>query len=173
MKLKIFSLAIDEEGGLDDQDMQAELEGCEILQVWERFLELERVWLIMVGYRYANVRKPQNREERKQENRRNRERLVDKLDPLEKEVFEALREWRKGFAIQRQTGPHFILTNAQLVELIKRKPQTLPDLAEVKGIGQGKINDFGSVLLEAIKQAWSLGEQSLTSQDEGTGTNKT
>ena len=42
MKLKTFSLLVNEDGVLDDREMQAELEDCEVLKVWEQFLEVER-----------------------------------------------------------------------------------------------------------------------------------
>ena len=127
MKLKTFSLMIDEDGSLDDREMQAELEGCEVLKVWEQFLEVERVWLIMVGYRVSASRKERRRGEKVNAGRRARQRLVEGLDPLEARVFEALRAWRAALATAKQTGPHFIFTNAQLVEVVKRNPQNLTE----------------------------------------------
>ena len=37
MKLKTFSLVIDEYGQIDDAEMIVALETCEVLQVWERY----------------------------------------------------------------------------------------------------------------------------------------
>ena len=51
MKIKTFSLKLDDYGELDDTEMQQQLEGCEVLKVWEHYLPEEGVWLIMVGYR--------------------------------------------------------------------------------------------------------------------------
>jgi len=158
MKLKTFSLIVDEYGALDDSEMSDALEGCEVLKVWERFLEEERVWLVMVGYRLNVTRSSQGEAKREQkvvERQRARERLVETLDPLERHVFEALRAWRTSIATSKQVGPHFILTNAQLVEVLKRNPTSLAGLQEVKGVGQGKVSDFGESLLSALAQAWT------------------
>ena len=35
MKLRTFSLLLDEEGALDSSEMDQALEGCEVLHVWE------------------------------------------------------------------------------------------------------------------------------------------
>ena len=51
MKLKTFSLMIDESGVLDDAQMQEELANCEVLQVWEQFVANTQTWHILVGYR--------------------------------------------------------------------------------------------------------------------------
>ena len=89
MKLKTFSLAVDESGALDDSEMTSELEGCDVLKVWERFLEEERVWLVMVGYRVNATREARGDEARGKkisEGRRTRQRLLETLDPLEQKV---------------------------------------------------------------------------------------
>jgi len=157
MKIKTFSLTISEDGALDDTDMQEALDGCEILQVWERFLEAERVWLIMVGYRIATTRRERGergeREGERVRHTRTYVSLADNLDPHEQHIYEALRAWRRGISAARQMGPHFILTNAQLVELIKRRPETLSALGEIRGIGEAKLKDFGEGVLGALREA--------------------
>ena len=164
MKLKTFSLTVDEYGVLDDSAMSEALEGCEVLKVWERFLEEERVWLVMVGYRLNTTRgadATSKQEQRVGERKRARERLVATLDPLERQVFEALRAWRASTATLKQVGPHFILTNAQLVEVLKRNPTSLTGLQEVKGVGQGKVSEFGESLLSALAKAWTAEPQAV------------
>ena len=167
MKLKTFSLVIDEQGRIDDQEMQDELEDCEVIEVWQQFLLSERVWLVMVAYRPSFSDKAQKKErkkskpERKKDYKRTRDELTKNLDAVEQVVFESLRSWRKLYATESQRGVHFILTNAQLVELVKLKPQSLSDLEPVKGIGKGKIKEFGLSLIEASQQAWIDAEKDL------------
>ena len=166
MKLKVFSLILDENSQLDDEEMQVELEGCEVLKVWEHFLTEEGVWVIMVGYRTNALRTKPDRQERVRESKRARQRLAEKLDPLEFEVFESLRRWRSAFAEERQTGLHLVLSNAQLVEVIKRNPTSIKDLREVKGIGESKAKDFGSSLLKALSEAWEHGQNAVFNRSE-------
>ena len=84
MKLKTFSLVIDEYGQIDDAEMVAALETCEVLQVWERFLEEERVWLVMVSYRDHAQRTSSDKDKFEKRNRRRaaRQKILESLDPL-------------------------------------------------------------------------------------------
>ena len=151
MRLKTFSLVVGSDGQLDDSEMVSGLDGCEVLHVWERFLEEERVWLIMVGYRSNHLRESNRqsaREQRIEERWRAREKLMESLDPLEQKVFESLRAWRAATATIKQIGPHFIFTNNQLAEVVKRNPSTIGELRQIHGIGKGKAEEFGEPLFE-------------------------
>lgn len=166
MQLRTFSLPVDHEGVLDDSEMREALDGCEVLQVWERFLELERVWLIMIGYRIITSRREREASSGKNTRIRKRDQLMNGLDPFEREIFERFRVWRRRIATERQIGPHFVLTNAQLVEIVKRRPQNLSELGEVKGIGDGKLKQFGESLLEVSEQAWRQHTQAPKNKEE-------
>ena len=52
--------------------------------------------------------------------RSRRERLIETLDLLERQVFEELRAWRANIAELHQVGLHFILTNANRLGHIGR-----------------------------------------------------
>jgi ribonuclease D len=160
LKLKTFNLFVDGDGFIDDERMQAELEGCEVLHVWERFLESKQVWLVMVGYRHEATQR--ERGERsggrdssawRPRHTRSYVKAAEQLDPHEQQIYEQLRGWRNGLAQSRQIGPHLLLTNQQLIEVIKRRPESLSALGEVRGIGPGKLKDFGSALLHAHQEA--------------------
>lgn len=152
---------LDEAGALDDSQMQEELEGCEVLQVWEQFMPITQTWHLLVGYRLIASQAKVTKQDRKQEHQRSRQRLLEGLDPIEKEVYEILRLWRLNEANQKQLGPHFILTNAQLVEVLKRKPSTLSQLREIKGIGESKSKEHGQSLLMTLSTAWDKAQATL------------
>ena len=179
MKLRTFSLLLDEEGALDSSEMDQALEGCEVLHVWEHFVPAERVWLVMVGYRVAATRRERGERERFRprhtrtyvpsaeqgaQEARASDQLASRLDPQERAAYESLRAWRLALAQARKIGPHLILSNAQLVELVKRRPSTLNALGETKGIGEGKLKDFGQGLIHAIEEAWSNAQRVIVAE---------
>ena len=166
MKLKSFSLMLDESGALDDSHMQQELEGCEVLQVWEQFIPNTQTWHLLVGYRLIASQAKVTKKDRRQEHKRSRQRLLEGLDPIEKEVYEILRAWRLNEANQKQLGPHFILTNAQLIEILKRKPSNLNQLKEIKGIGESKSKEHGQSLLVTLSTAWDKAQASLDANQD-------
>ena len=141
-----FKLFVDEEGFIDDAEMREELAGGEVLQVWERFIEAKQVWLVMVGYQPEMTRRPRRASRSSSDARRPRHtrsyvKAAGQLDPHEQRCYEHLRLWRNALAQSRQVGPHLLLTNQQLIEVIKRRPESLSALGEVRGIGPGKLKN--------------------------------
>ena len=131
-----FNLFVDEEGFIDDAEMREELEGCEVLQVWERFIEVKQVWLVMVGYQPEMTRRSRRASRSSSDARprhtRSYVKAAGQLDPHEQRYYEHLRLWRNALAQSRQVGPHLLLTNQQLIEVIKRRPESLSALGEVR-----------------------------------------
>jgi ribonuclease D len=58
--------------------------------------------------------------------------------------------WRIQEANRKQVGPHFILTNQQLINLIKNRPKNIQEIKQIKGIGESKSKEFGESLLGII-----------------------
>ena len=73
------------------------------------------------------------------------------LDEYQKLLYERLREWRKETAHKDGIPVYLIATNQQLVEMIRRKVQTIEAMKGVKGFGKGKIERYGRQLLARIK----------------------
>jgi ribonuclease D len=64
--------------------------------------------------------------------------------------FEALRNWRKGVAIERGVDPDVIVSNTTLWALAERNPRKMQDLRRIDKMGQWKRQTYGEAILRAL-----------------------
>ncbi len=64
-----------------------------------------------------------------------------------------MREWRNARSRREGVPAYAILTNRELVDVIRTQPRTLTALAAVEGIGPGKVERYGSEILERLHGA--------------------
>jgi ATP-dependent DNA helicase RecQ len=69
---------------------------------------------------------------------------------VDAELFEKLRALRREIAVQRGVAAFVILHDSTLRELARRRPTSLADLRDLRGIGEKKIADFGARIVEQI-----------------------
>ncbi|WP_101912711.1 DNA helicase RecQ [Megasphaera vaginalis (ex Bordigoni et al. 2020)] len=67
-------------------------------------------------------------------------------------VFEILRSLRYRLAKEEQIPPFVIFSDATLWEIAGRRPQSLDELGEVKGVGSFKLHKYGHIFLEALRE---------------------
>lgn len=65
-------------------------------------------------------------------------------------LFQALRAWRYAQAKHLAIAPYMVAHDATLMELARRQPQTIAQLAAVKGFGPMKIEKYGSDLVALV-----------------------
>jgi len=65
-------------------------------------------------------------------------------------LFEALRGWRKTAAARENVPPFILFFDATLREMADRRPQSVEELMEIKGVGTAKAHKYGRELLEVI-----------------------
>jgi ATP-dependent DNA helicase RecQ len=65
-------------------------------------------------------------------------------------LFEALRSWRSGVAIQQGVPAYIVFGDATLRGISVTKPATLDQLAQISGIGEKKLDSYGEALLALI-----------------------
>ncbi|MBI4614504.1 MAG: HRDC domain-containing protein [Planctomycetes bacterium] len=73
--------------------------------------------------------------------------FVSTLPESERILFGTLREWRARRARQEGVPPYVIFTNRELVELLRRRPESATALGHVPGIGPGKVEKYGRDIL--------------------------
>ncbi len=66
--------------------------------------------------------------------------------------WEALRACRKELAEQKGVPPYVIFHDTTLFDMLERRPQTLEELAEVNGVGAAKLEKYGELFLQAIRE---------------------
>jgi ATP-dependent DNA helicase RecQ len=85
--------------------------------------------------------------------RRRDESWRDALEKADWPLFNRLREWRDERSKAEGIPPYVICNNRQLVEVIRRRPGKLAELAEVDGFGDAKLKKYGADLLGIIDRA--------------------
>jgi ATP-dependent DNA helicase RecQ len=75
------------------------------------------------------------------------------LSPLEAELYEILRRWRRHEASQQQLPLHWIATNATLAWLATLRPGNVEALAQVPGMGPARRELHATSLLFVLREA--------------------
>ena len=73
------------------------------------------------------------------------------LPPHDQPLFEALRGWRRDEAARQHVPPYVIFHDRTLAELARLKPSSLPALAAVSGVGEGKLERYGEAVLGVVR----------------------
>lgn len=72
------------------------------------------------------------------------------LNEEERQIFAALRLWRKDKATEINHPEYLVFHNATLISLAKEKPRTVADLSKIKGVGEQKIIRYGDDLMAIL-----------------------
>ncbi len=72
-------------------------------------------------------------------------------NPVDEALFEELRKKRLQIAKNLQVAPFIIFHDTTLREMAVHKPNTLNEMATIKGMGERKLTDYGAAFLEVIK----------------------
>ncbi len=71
---------------------------------------------------------------------------------VDQNLYSKLEQWRRETAKTEDRAAYLILTNETLQQIATLKPQSLEDLLAIKGIGEVKLERYGEVLLQLIKE---------------------
>lgn len=74
------------------------------------------------------------------------------LNPIEKQRFDILRQWRKTKATELDVPAFVIFGDKTLRDLAKRNPQNLDEMKHIYGIGEAKLEKFGWDLLAEMSE---------------------
>ena len=72
------------------------------------------------------------------------------LEPLDPELVEYLREWRREISRREGIPAFMVLHDRGLEELCRKQPRTAAALLHVAGIGEKKAQIYGQTILEAL-----------------------
>ncbi len=78
--------------------------------------------------------------------------IVDDGTPVDEALFEKLRGLRKDLADERGVPPYVVFGDKTLVQLAQLLPQDEPAFLAISGVGQKKLEQFGPVFMETIRQ---------------------
>jgi len=103
---------------------------------------------LLRGEASVRLRQPIAQAARKESKRRFAS--VDESQPYDHSLFDTLRKWRRGEAEERGVPPYVIFSDRTLREIARARPATLTELREVYGVGDAKLEAFGSAVLELL-----------------------
>jgi ATP-dependent DNA helicase RecQ len=101
------------------------------------------------GARRVEIRAPPPKRERAA--RRERPAPLADAPPELQALFEALRAWRKTQASAQAVPPYVIFHDKTLLDIARARPATPDALAQVSGVGQGKLDRYGGAVLEVVR----------------------
>lgn len=67
------------------------------------------------------------------------------------DLFQELRQLRMTIARGKHVPPYVVFSDATLRDMVKRRPTTLNEMLEVKGIGSVKLSKYGEKFTEVIR----------------------
>jgi ATP-dependent DNA helicase RecQ len=71
--------------------------------------------------------------------------------PVDPELVEYLKEWRRGVAVRDNVPAFMVLHDATLEDLCRKQPKTYAELLHVSGIGERKAVAHGAEILAALE----------------------
>jgi ATP-dependent DNA helicase RecQ len=74
------------------------------------------------------------------------------VSPADRPLFEALRAWRSNEAKGQHVPPYVIFNDRTLTEIAAVKPGSRAALAEVNGVGEGKLARYGEAVLAVVRE---------------------
>ncbi len=79
-------------------------------------------------------------------------RRPDDLPSVDRELFDALREWRRNEARSNDVPAYVVFTDATLTEIAAQRPTTRVALLDVPGIGPTKLDRYGEAVLDLVQR---------------------
>ena len=79
-------------------------------------------------------------------------RAATSLDENDQPLFEALRAKRMELAREQELPPYVIFNDRSLIEMAERRPVTLGALGDIHGVGSSKLERYGSLFIDIIRQ---------------------
>ena len=150
MLIKIFSLIFDSAfGGFNDQVVRDFFKDKEIISIRDHLFvrnEIPYLTLVVKYFPYRSEIDPAMKPQGKRD-----EAWRATLSEADMGLFNLLRDWRSKRSKRDGVPPYVLLTNVQLVQVVKQRPQTLADLGKIEGIGPAKSEKYGNEILEISK----------------------
>ncbi|WP_202906257.1 DNA helicase RecQ [Ectothiorhodospira magna] len=82
-----------------------------------------------------------------------RSRALELDSPEDHRLFEALRQCRRRLADQQGVPPYMVFSDATLHHMAQARPHSLAAMANISGVGEKKLESYGLVFLEVIREA--------------------
>ena len=78
------------------------------------------------------------------------------LSPEDDAVLRRLQDWRRDRAGRDAVPAYVVAPNATLIEIAQRRPATLDELVEIKGLGPARVEKYGDEILAILRELVAL-----------------
>lgn len=143
MNIRVFNIRLCKEFCIVDQNRMNEfLDSVEVKLTSTNFVTTGTTdyWSAVVFYDLKNKTEKSNEEKS----------IFEDLSAHEKEIFDALKQWRNDLARDLGWSAFRICHNAHLVAIVETKPENLNELAKVKGFGEVRTEKYGEDILAVL-----------------------
>jgi ATP-dependent DNA helicase RecQ len=107
---------------------------------------------LLLGKKKIRLRKIQPLSKTRSNNQMpSQSRPVFDLGSSDAKLFEELKKWRLEEARSNGVPPYVIFKDVTFYQIVINKPQSLEDLAQIEGIGDKKIANYGEAILALLK----------------------
>ena len=72
-------------------------------------------------------------------------------DNIEDTLLDSLQQLRKQISEREKTPPYLIFSDDTLYDMAQKKPSTLDEFSEIRGVGQLKLDKYGKVFVALIR----------------------
>jgi ATP-dependent DNA helicase RecQ len=102
-------------------------------------------WSVLRGEKTVNIAKAPTK------SRSEAAAAKSELETVDEPLFEALRALRKRLAQETGVPPYVIFHDATLRAMAHTRPTSLPEFAQLAGVGQSKLTKYGFAFVELIR----------------------
>ncbi|WP_339887267.1 HRDC domain-containing protein [uncultured Flavobacterium sp.] len=144
MNIRVFNIRLSKEFCIVDQNRMNEfLDSVEVKLTSTNFVTTGSAdyWSAVVFYDLKNKIDKSSKEVKS---------TFEDLSEHEKEIFSSLKQWRNDLARDLSWSAFRICHNAHLLAIVEAKPETLEELAKVKGFGEVRTEKYGEDILAVL-----------------------
>ena len=77
---------------------------------------------------------------------------IDAPGPINEDLFQAMRQLRRSIAQKQGVPPYVVFGDVSLRHMAHLKPTTPSQFAQIKGVGQMKLNRYGPAFMQLIER---------------------
>jgi len=102
--------------------------------------------------RFLDALLPTSHESRRSGRQSRRRKAATGPVTYDEALFEALRAWRKQEASEQSVPAYVVFTDATLQTIAEVKPTAIAQLAQVRGVGEAKLDRYGEAVLGVVAE---------------------
>lgn len=154
MLMKVFSLTFNSlTGGFDDEPLRDFMKDKEVISIRDHLFvrnEIPYLTLIVKYFPFRQEAAPKAASEIKAGEKRD-ESWKEGLSEVDMGLFNLFRDWRSQRSKKEGVPPYVLMTNKQIADVVKQRPQSLADLMKIDGVGKSKADKYGEDILSISK----------------------